>query len=302
MKNYHLSDIKKILDSDFKIEGKSDFVFNNISSPSSSSHDSLIWLSDSYVLQDDFPNIPAKVFIISYTNKSKLPSDDSTIIRVRNPKLTTAKITKNLFVSYSKNQISSKSFISEDVLLAENVSVGINTVITTSSIDNFVRIGNNCVLKNLKIGEGSKVSSLCNIGDDGFNFIEDKDLENDYEFPHIGKVIIGNNTKVFGNTYIARGVLSNTCIGNNVNIGQGCYIGANVNIHNNVQIRMGTIVCGSVEIGSNVIIGPNCTIRNGVTIGHNTIIGMGSNVVGNVPQDKIYLGNPAREKAKNLQK
>ena len=296
MKSYNLSDIEKILDADYKIEGKNNFTFKNICSPSSSSYDSLIWLSDSFTLEDHFPNIPAKVFILSHSNKSELPTADSSIIRVRNPKLTIAKITKSLFVPFTKNVINSKSFISDDVLLADNVDIGINTLIQKSSIDKFVRIGDNCVLRNLIIGEGSVICSLCNIGDDGFNFISDIEFENDYEFPHIGSVIIGKNVKVFGNTYIARGVLSDTNIGNNVKIGQGCYIGANVNIHENVHIRMGTVVCGSVEIGSNVRIGPNCTIRDGVTIGPDAIIGMGSNVTGNVPRDKKYLGNPAREK------
>ncbi len=299
MKIFKLSDIEKILDVDYEIEGKKNFVFKNISSPDDSSNDSLVWLSDSFILDKDFPNILAKVFILSYENKSKRLSDNSTIIRVRNPKLTIAKIAKDLFVSHSKNKISPKSFISDDVLLAENVSIGINTLIQSSSIDKSVIIGDNCVLRNLKVGEGSEISSLCNIGDDGFNFINDIDLKNDYEFPHIGNVIIGKNTKIFGNTYIARGVLSDTCIEDNVNIGQGCYIGANVEIHKNVQIRMGTVVCGSVKIESNVIIGPNCTVRDGVTIGKNSMIGMGSNVLRDVPQDKIYLGNPAREKDKN---
>lgn len=297
MKIFKLSDIEKILDVDYEIEGKKNFVFKNISSPSSSSIDSLIWLNDTYTLKDDFPKILAKVFLLSHKNKSILPSNDSTIIRVTNPKLTIAKITKNLFVPQSKIEISPKSLISDDVLLADKVKIGANTLIQQSTIDRFVRIGDNCVLRNSKIGEGSQISSLCNIGDEGFNFIKDVGLEYEYEFPHIGSVIIGKNTKVFGNTYIARGVLSDTNIGNNVNIGQGCYIGSNVNIHENVHIRMGTVVCGSVEIGSNVRIGPNCTIRDGVNIGPNSIIGMGSNVTGNIPRDKVYLGNPAKEKS-----
>lgn len=295
MNVYNLTHIKKILDDDFKIEGNDKFVFRNISSPSSSSDDSLIWLNDSFILEKDFPRILAKVFIISHANKSKLPSSDSTIIRVGDPKLVIAKILKTLFVSRSNDQISSKSFISNDVLLSDNVSIGFNTIIQKSSLDKSVSIGDNCVVKNLNIGKNSKIYSLCNIGDDGFNFIHDKKLDNYYEFPHVGGVIIGKNTKVFGNTYIARGVLSDTSIGDNVNIGQGCYIGANVNIHKGVHIRMGSVVCGSVEIGSNVKIGPNSTIRDGVSIGKNVIIGMGSNVIGDVPKDTIYIGNPAKK-------
>ena len=58
MNVYNLTHIKKILDDDFKIEGNDKFI-RNISSPGSSSDDSLIWLNDSFILEKDFPRILA---------------------------------------------------------------------------------------------------------------------------------------------------------------------------------------------------------------------------------------------------
>ena len=56
-----------------------------------------------------------------------------------------------------------------------------------------------------------------------------------------------------------------------------------------------------VLIKKNSWIGEGSKISKGVTIGENSIIGLGSVVVSDVPNNKIYAGNPARE-IKSLEK
>jgi maltose O-acetyltransferase len=50
----------------------------------------------------------------------------------------------------------------------------------------------------------------------------------------------------------------------------------------------------AVKIGSHCIIGSGATINPGVTIGNGTIIGSGSVVVGDIPDNVIAAGVPAR--------
>ena len=47
-------------------------------------------------------------------------------------------------------------------------------------------------------------------------------------------------------------------------------------------------------------IGANATIKQGVTIGKNVIIGSGSVVLNDVPDDSVFVGNPAKYLRKNV--
>lgn len=50
-----------------------------------------------------------------------------------------------------------------------------------------------------------------------------------------------------------------------------------------------------VKIDNNVFFGYGCKILCGTTIGNNCIIGAGAVVTGNVEDNSIYAGNPARK-------
>lgn len=49
-----------------------------------------------------------------------------------------------------------------------------------------------------------------------------------------------------------------------------------------------------VKIGNNVFLGANSVILPGVTIGNNVIIGAGAIVSKDVPENSVYVGNPAK--------
>jgi maltose O-acetyltransferase len=104
-------------------------------------------------------------------------------------------------------------------------------------------------------------------------------------------------------------------IGNNVEINRGCQFfpsykikDAQIHIKNNVVIAPNVIFFGAgqnpdnvvddvarnIIINDSVYIGGGSIIRYGVEIGNNSIIGAGSVVVGNVPPNCLYAGNPAK--------
>jgi acetyltransferase-like isoleucine patch superfamily enzyme len=51
---------------------------------------------------------------------------------------------------------------------------------------------------------------------------------------------------------------------------------------------------GRISIGDNTFVGVNCIIMPNTTIGSNCIIGAGSVVRGNIPDNSVVMGNPAK--------
>ena len=116
-------------------------------------------------------------------------------------------------------------------------------------------------------------------------------------------------------------------IGNNVSIGTMTTLGHNIVIEDNVRIHSQCFICEfsiikknawigpgvfftnskfpnqkdskdnlqAPVVEENAIIGANVTILPNVTIGRKSIIGAGSIVTKNVPENKIFAGNPAIE-------
>lgn len=137
----------------------------------------------------------------------------------------------------------------------------------------------------------------------------------------VGSVKIGEDTTIWQYSII----LENAVIGKNCNI--NCHvlienkviIGDNVTIKPGVQIWDGTTIEDNVFIGPNVTftndkfpksknrnftlqntliksgasIGANSTILPGLSIGKNALIGAGSVVTRDIPDDEIWVGNPA---------
>lgn len=50
-----------------------------------------------------------------------------------------------------------------------------------------------------------------------------------------------------------------------------------------------------MTIGDNVWLGAASAVLKGVTIGDNSVIGLGAVVTSDVPPDRIWAGNPARD-------
>ena len=62
-----------------------------------------------------------------------------------------------------------------------------------------------------------------------------------------------------------------------------------------VSVAPNALLLGNVTIGNLSYIGANATLLPGVHIGRNVIIGAGAVVTKNVPDNSIFVGNPARE-------
>lgn len=143
-------------------------------------------------------------------------------------------------------------------------------------MDFIIGIGDNFIRK--KLGEliRSKGQNILNI------FHPDASISN--------MITIG-----FGN-FIAR----NAAINPIVQIGDFCIVNTGAIIEhecvigNAVHLGPGAILAGNVKVGENTFIGANSVIKQGLNIGENVIVGAGSTVVKDIPDNQVWVGNPAK--------
>jgi sugar O-acyltransferase (sialic acid O-acetyltransferase NeuD family) len=83
-------------------------------------------------------------------------------------------------------------------------------------------------------------------------------------------------------------------IGKHVIINTGASIDHDCTISDFVHIAPQATLCGSITVGKKTFIGANTTVLPNLTIGENVTIGAGSVVTKDIPDNSIYLGNPAK--------
>lgn len=108
------------------------------------------------------------------------------------------------------------------------------------------------------------------------------------------KIIIGNNVGLSGAVICASEeiiISDNTLIGANTKIFDNDF--HSITFQNRGEINE-EIKAKKIFIGKNVLIGTNCLLLKGITIGDSSVVGAGSVVAGDVPENSIYSGNPAR--------
>lgn len=123
-------------------------------------------------------------------------------------------------------------------------------------------------------------------------------------------------------------VLPGATIGKNCNINSHCFIENDVIIGDGVTIKCGVYIWDGIIIEDSAFIGPNVTFINdkfprskqkfnlmrtvikrgasvganstilpGITVGANALIGAASVVTKNIPNNTVWIGNPARQTA-----
>ena len=140
--------------------------------------------------------------------------------------------------------------------------------------------------KNVVIQDGSK------IGVKGFGFIPIKN--NNFKFPHIGRVIIEDNVEIASGCTIDRGSVDDTKIGKNTYLDNQVHIAHNNKIGDNCIIAGQVGFAGSSTLGNNVMIGGQAGISGHLKVGNNVQIGGGSGVINDIPDNTKVMGYPAK--------
>ena len=205
-------------------------------------------------------------------------------------------ILDELFVEKTEQifQIGQGTYLSPNVKLGRNVSIGCNCVLDGNiTIGDNTRIYHNVtIINNVTIGKNCDIESGVNIGHDGYAFTENESHEKSM-IKHYGGVTIGDNVHIGGQTHVARGTLDNTIIEDGVKIDTLIHIAHNCKIGRNSALIAGSLIYGSAELGSNVQI-TSGIVRNQLKMGNNSFAGIGSVVLKDVPEDTTVIGVPAK--------
>ncbi|MDY3974475.1 UDP-3-O-(3-hydroxymyristoyl)glucosamine N-acyltransferase [uncultured Veillonella sp.] len=204
------------------------------------------------------------------------------------------------------------AIIGKNVTLGENISVGPYCIINDNAV-----IGDNVVLHpyvyighNAKIGEdtviypGAVVHENCVlgkrvvlrakavIGGEGFGFATENGVHT--HIPQVGNVILEDDVEVgscscidnatMGSTMVRRGTKIDNLVhlGHNVEIGEDCFLIAQVGI------------AGSTKCGNHVIFAGQTGSSGHLTIGDNVTFAGKTGIIGNVPSNSTYAGFPMR--------
>ena len=199
-----------------------------------------------------------------------------------------------LFKTHKKVEIHPLAFIKKNAKVGKNVSIGAFSYIGEDVVlsDNVV-IEQGCVIENATIGSNVRIQAGVKIGNDNLGFVKNK-FNRWQDFPQFGRVNIDDNVIVMDNTVISRGALTDTIIKMDSRIGPNCCIGRGVEISESCILGQSVILNGSVQLGPNTTIWGNASIRNGIKIGSKVIVGMGSVVTKNIPDNEVWVGNPAK--------
>lgn len=216
-----------------------------------------------------------------------------THIHVVNPRLAFIKVVSEFFsnpeipigihptaVVENGASIGNNVTIGAHCYIGANVTIGDGTIIFPNvTIYNYVEIGKNCYIKPGVV-----------IGGPGFGFEYDENKV-PIQFPHTGRVVIGNNVYIGANTTVSRATIDNTIIEDNVKIDDLCLIAHNCHVHKN------TLIIGRQGLGGGVEVGENCWVAGStiqkIKIGDNATVGAGSMVLRDVKPGVTVFGIPA---------
>tara|TARA_B110000305_G_scaffold47238_1_gene50436 strand:- start:2875 stop:3390 length:516 start_codon:yes stop_codon:yes gene_type:complete len=119
------------------------------------------------------------------------------------------------------------------------------------------------------IGENAQIGANCSIG----------------ALVHIGrKVVLGNACRIQGGAYLADG-----CV-----LGDRVFLGPNSTLLNDKYPPSGNAQQWQpVQISNDAVIGGGATVIAGCSVGQNAVLGAGSTLTRNVPDNEVWVGNPA---------
>ncbi|MEZ4720834.1 MAG: DapH/DapD/GlmU-related protein [Flavobacteriales bacterium] len=267
---------------------------SSVGNPSSVKNNQLIWVSDELVFQRVMGETSGSILIVPLNFEPSSNVNGNAVIAVDHPKWVVARVIKKFFIEQPEWGVHSSAIIHPEAIIHDETFIGPHTYVGRCEISQgTVLDGHNYIYDNVFIGKNVRVHANTVLGSAGSGFV--KNPKGDWEeFPQLGALIIRDNVEIGSNTYVNKGALVDTFIGENVKIGLSCCIGHNVKIGRNSMILANSVIAGSTVIEENVYVSIGVTVRNKVTIGANATLGMGTVVTKNVPPNSTLVGNPAK--------
>jgi UDP-3-O-[3-hydroxymyristoyl] glucosamine N-acyltransferase len=144
------------------------------------------------------------------------------------------------------------------------------------------RIGADCV-----IGPGTAIGWV------GLAYHDARDGRRRF-FPHLAGVRIGDRVDVGAQACICRGMLSHTCIGDDVKVGSLVYISHGVSVEARAWLSAGTAIAGHATIAADGVLGIGSVVVDNVALEASARVGGGSVVTKDAAAGQSLYGVPAR--------
>ncbi|MBL7936890.1 MAG: hypothetical protein JNM51_13880 [Bacteroidia bacterium] len=293
--------IKNIVTYNYELHGNTSLTFSGMQSVNEATENDLVWFK---------PGIADAVNMLESTNArgvicdkalfQQYSKDISTklFIVTEHPKKIFVDLVKYIYTQLNVDNASSSihptALINANAKIGKNVSIGAYSVIGECSIgDNSIIHDYVKIYANVSIGNNCIIREHCSIGGEGFGYLKLNNDLNEY-IPQIGKVLIEDNVHIFPFSNVDRGTLGKTWIKRGTVIDHYVHIGHNTTTGFNNVIAAGTVLAGGTVIGDNNFIGVKTLVKEKCVIGSNVITGMGSVILKNVPDNQIWVGNPAK--------
>jgi UDP-3-O-[3-hydroxymyristoyl] glucosamine N-acyltransferase len=191
-------------------------------------------------------------------------------------------------------------YIGRDVVVSAGAVIGARSVLDTGAvIMGSAIIGDDCVIavrayvgERSVLGDRVVLKPQAVIGSEGFGwaFLEGALRR----IPQVGIVELGDDVEIGANSCVDRAQTGVTSIGDGTKIDNLVQIGHNCRIGKHCAIAAMCGLAGTTIIGDHVQIGGQVGIAGHLTVGSRVRIGARSAVWGNIPDDMVVSGTPAR--------
>jgi len=117
-----------------------------------------------------------------------------------------------------------------------------------------------------------------------------------FTFIHPTVLIMDDNIEIGEGSFIgANSILTtNIKLGNHTILNRGNHIGHDTKVGDYLSMMPGSIISGNVKIGDRVYMGNNSSVREKIEICDEVTIGMNGGVVKNINKSGTYVGVPAK--------
>ncbi len=300
--NIDFRTLKRIGPAGCRFVGNTKLSFRGIQSVYDSGKDDITWIKPGVRDEKKLVNTTGAGGIICTEGLFECFEGDlekKLFILHENPKSVFSAVTKFVHEKSSAFQktgalIHPSAIVHPGCRLGKNVRIGAYSTIGACHIGDNTMIYNHVHIEDcVTIGANCVIREFCSIGGEGFGFDKNEEGINEH-IPHLGSVVIEDNVSIYPFSNVDRGTLGKTTIKKGTAIDHFVHIGHNTTTGENNLITACTVLAGGSMIRDNCFIGVNTLLMQKRIIGSNVITGMGSVVLKDIPDNEVWVGNPAR--------
>ncbi len=203
--------------------------------------------------------------------------------------------------------VSEKAVLGKDVcimpyvVIEDNAEIGDGTVIYPYCyIGHHAKIGKDCELypgavvhENTILGDRVVLRAHAVVGGQGFGFATDEKGHHTH-IRQLGRAVIEDDVEIGSCSTVDNGTMNNTVVGRGTKIDNLVHLGHNVEVGEDCFIIAQVGVAGSTKIGNRCILAGQVGITGHIKICDNVILGGKTGVTGNITKPGVYLGYPMR--------